>query len=183
MFIKVEETPNPDTLKFIPERELDLENNVFLNRNDDIESYPLAEEVFSIEGVKSILLDNDFISITKNSKESWEFLKTIITSKIGSYLQDKKPIKIPEKKVANEKKEYGETEKKIRELLETRVKPVVAGHGGDISFHSYDEGTVYLELKGSCSGCPSSTATLKMGIENMLKHFIPEIKEVLEVTN
>ena len=98
MFIKVEETPNPDTLKFIPERELDLENNVFLNRNDDIESYPLAEELFSIEGVKSILLDNDFISITKNSKESWEFLKTIITSKIGSYLQDKKPIKIIEKK-------------------------------------------------------------------------------------
>ena len=79
MFIKVEETPNPDTLKFIPERELDLENNVFLNKNDDIKSYPLAEELFSIEGVKSILLDNDFISITKNSKESWEFLKTIIT--------------------------------------------------------------------------------------------------------
>ena len=183
MFIKVEETPNPDTLKFIPEKDLGLSNNFFLNKGDDIKSFPIAKELFEIEGVKSILLDNDFISVTKSSNESWEFLKTIITSQLGSYFQESKPIMITNSKAGNDKKEFSQVEIKIRDLLETRVKPVVAGHGGDISFHSFEEGTVYLELKGSCSGCPSSTATLKMGIENMLKHYIPEIKEVLEVGN
>ena len=181
MFIKVEETPNPDTLKFIPEKELGLDNNIFLKKTDELIQYPIAQEIFKLEGIKSILLDNDFISITKNEKESWDYLKTIITSKVGSFLENNKEIKVQGLKESKEERKFSETEMKIKELLETRVKPVVAGHGGDISFHSFEEGKVFLELKGSCSGCPSSTATLKMGIENMLKHYMPEIKEVLEV--
>ena len=183
MFIKVEETPNPDTLKFIPEKELGLSKNFFLNKGDDVKQLPIAEELFGLEGVKSILLDNDFISITKTRNESWEFLKTIITSHLGSYLQKCKPVILTNSEAGNDEKKYSQVETKIRDLLETRVKPAVASHGGDISFHSFEKGIVYLELKGSCSGCPSSTATLKMGIENMLKHYIPEIKEVLEIGN
>ena len=183
MFIKVEETPNPNTLKFIPEKSLDLDNNVFLSRTDDNKQFPIATEIFQLEGVKSILLDNEFISVTKIDKESWDFLKTIITSKLGAYLDQNKPIKIEDNINIKDEREFSEIEIKIKELLEKRVKPAVAEHGGDISFHSYEDGKVYLQLKGSCSGCPSSTATLKMGIENMLKHFIPDIKEVLEVGN
>ena len=142
----------------------------------------MLKTIFSIEGVTTVLINSDFISVSKKESEDWAVLKTILSAKIGSALQKKD--KIFEKK-EKEHTNNAETpvEKEIINLLETKVKPVVASHGGDITFHSFNNGVVSLELKGSCSGCPSSTATLKMGIENMLKHYIPEVKEVIELSN
>ena len=123
--------------------------------------------------------------MTKNNSSSWDILRTILTSKIGAFLEKNNfviDLRSNNEKVTSNKKPLTDIEKSIVELLETRVKPVVASHGGEISFNSFKDGTVFLELKGSCAGCPSSTATLKMGIENMLKHYHKDIKEVVEVT-
>ena len=129
-----------------------------------------------------MLLNSEFISVSKNEEEDWTVLKTMLSAKIGSALQKKDKILA---KKENNKDDSSATpvEKEIINLLETKVKPVVASHGGDITFHSFKNGVVSLELKGSCSGCPSSTATLKMGIENMLKHYIPEVEEVIELSS
>ena len=183
MFIRIEDTPNPETLKFIPDSKLDIKKSIFIDKSNIGSAGPFAQAIFKIDGVKSILLDSGFISVTKKEKESWEILRTIITSKISSLLNKKENIenlKSFENKTETTKK-LSVTEKKIVNLLEEKVKPVVASHGGEISFHSFKKGTVFLELKGSCAGCPSSTATLKMGIENMLKHYHKDIKEVVEI--
>lgn len=185
MFINVEETPNPDTYKFIPEKNLSIDQSFIFKKSDNFDNNDFLKDLFEVEGVLSVLIDTGFISITKSKDASWEFLRTILTSKIGSYLEKNNyEINLTSNESSNENKKepLTEIEKKISDLLDTRVKPVVAGHGGEISFHSFKDGIVYLELKGSCSGCPSSTATLKMGIENMLKHYHKEIKEVVEVT-
>jgi Fe-S cluster biogenesis protein NfuA len=186
MFIKIEDTPNPETLKFIPDDKLKIEKSVFIKKSESSKAGAFVKTIFEIEGVKSILLDSDFISITKEEKDSWDILKTIITSKISSFL--KKEGKIGSLENLNKDNKPNSTaltplEKKICDLLENKVKPVVATHGGEISFHSFKKGTVFLELKGSCAGCPSSTATLKMGIENMLKHFIEEVDEVVDINS
>ena len=182
MFLRIEETPNPNTLKFIPENKLDYEGTKLYKITDDYENSYLLETIFSIKGISSVLLNSEFISVSKDEEEDWAVLKTMLSAKIGSALQKKD--KILEKK-ENNKGDRSATpvEKEIINLLETKVKPVVASHGGDITFHSFNNGIVSLELKGSCSGCPSSTATLKMGIENMLKHYIPEVKEVIELSD
>ena len=185
MFIRIEDTPNPETLKFIPDSKIDIKKSIFIDESNIKSAGSFAQAIFKIDGVKSILLDNGFISVTKKEKESWEILRTIITSKISSLLNKKENIENL-KSLDNKNeitKKLSATEKKIVNLLEEKVKPVVASHGGEISFHSFKEGTVFLELKGSCAGCPSSTATLKMGIENMLKHFIEEVTEVVEVNS
>tara|TARA_B100000674_G_C37403612_1_gene717429 strand:- start:1 stop:561 length:561 start_codon:yes stop_codon:yes gene_type:complete len=186
MFINVEETPNPDTLKFIPEQNIDVDKSFIFKKNDDLKGSSFLSTLFDIEGVESVLVDKEFISISKSKEASWDVLRTILTTKIGSMLEfDNYKVGIDHhnKNKKTKNKELTEVEKIICDLLETRVKPVVASHGGEISFHSFDKGKVYLELKGSCAGCPSSTATLKMGIENMLKHYHPDIKEVVEVSN
>jgi Fe-S cluster biogenesis protein NfuA len=185
MFINVEETPNPDTLKFIPENEIKVEKSFLFKKKDDFTDNIFIKSLFDIEGVETVLVDKEFISITKHKNTSWDVLRTMITSQIGSYLEKNVSLFIIEKvddKKINKKQKLTKIEKEICSLLDTRVKPVVASHGGEISFHSFEKGIVYLELKGSCAGCPSSTATLKMGIENMLKHYHSEIKEVVEVT-
>ena len=184
MFINVEETPNPDTLKFIPENEIKVDKSFMFNKDDYDSNNSFLKTIFEVDGVVDILIDKEFISITKSKTASWDFIRTIATSKIGAYLEENNYILNFEngiEKRDEKKKKLTDLEKEICLLLDTRVKPVVAGHGGEISFHSFKNGTVFLELKGSCSGCPSSTATLKMGIENMLKHYHPEIKEVEEV--
>ena len=183
MFLRVEETPNPNTLKFIPEKSLDFKGTKLFTAKDDYENSELLKTIFSIEGVTNVLLNSDFISVSKSEKEDWNVLKTILTAKIGTALQSKDSLFENENKKINDQDTENPIEKEIINLLETKVKPVVASHGGDITFHSFKDGVVSLELKGSCSGCPSSTATLKMGIENMLKHYLPDVKEVVELSS
>tara|TARA_B100001989_G_scaffold61776_1_gene41508 strand:- start:1019 stop:1567 length:549 start_codon:yes stop_codon:yes gene_type:complete len=182
MFLKIEETPNPNTLKFIPENKLDYKGTKLYKVSDDYENSYLLETIFSIKGISSVLLNSEFISVSKNEEEDWTVLKTMLSAKIGSALQKKDKI-LAKKENKEDDSSATPVEKEIINLLETKVKPVVASHGGDITFHSFKNGVVSLELKGSCSGCPSSTATLKMGIENMLKHYIPEVEEVIELSS
>ena len=185
MFINVEETPNPNTLKFVPEKDMSVDRSYIFKKTDDFKNNDFLKNLFDIDGVESILIDSGFISITKDNSSSWEVLRTILTSKIGVFLEKNNyviDLTLNNEKDRENKKPLTDLEKNISEILETRVKPVVASHGGEISFHSFKDGVVYLELKGSCAGCPSSTATLKMGIENMLKHYHEEIKEVVEVS-
>ena len=184
MFINVEETPNPNTLKFIPEKDISVDRSYIFKKTDDLKNNDFLKDLFDIDGVESILIDSGFISVTKDNSSSWAVLRTILTSKIGVFLEKNNyviDLTLSNEKVIENKKSLTDIEKSIIELLETRVKPVVASHGGEISFNSFKNGTVYLELKGSCAGCPSSTATLKMGIENMLKHYHKDIKEVVEI--
>ena len=184
MFINVEETPNPNTLKFIPEKDISVDRSYIFKKTDDLKNNDFLKDLFDIDGVESILIDSGFISVTKDNSSSWAVLRTILTSKIGVFLEKNNyviDLNLNNETVSDNKKPLNEIEKSIVELLETRVKPVVASHGGEISFNSFRNGTVYLELKGSCAGCPSSTATLKMGIENMLKHYHKDIKEVVEI--
>ena len=184
MFINVEETPNPNTFKFIPEKNINVDKSYIFKKTDEFKENIFLKDLFGVEGVESILIDSGFISVTKNNSSSWDILRTILTSKIGVFLEKNNyviDLNTNNKKISNRKKPLTDIEKSIIELLETRVKPVVASHGGEISFNSFKNGTVFLELKGSCSGCPSSTATLKMGIENMLKHYHKDIKEVVEI--
>ena len=184
MFINVEETPNPNTLKFIPEKDMSVDRSYLFKKTDDLKNNNFLTNLFDTDGVESILIDSGFISVTKDNSSTWEVLRTILTSKIGAFLEKNNNVidlTFKNEKVSDNKKSLTDIEKSIVELLETRVKPVVASHGGEISFNSFKNGTVYLELKGSCAGCPSSTATLKMGIENMLKHYHKDIKEVVEI--
>lgn len=184
MFINVEETPNPNTLKFIPEKDISVDRSYIFKKTDDLKNNDFLKNLFDIDGVESILIDSGFISVTKDNSSSWAVLRTILTSKIGVFLEKNNyviDLALNNEKANDNKKPLTDIEKSIVELLETRVKPVVASHGGEITFNSFKNGTVYLELKGSCAGCPSSTATLKMGIENMLKHYHKDIKEVVEI--
>ena len=183
MFIQTELTPNPKTVKFIPGRDVSPNNSVTFTKGDDLEISPLAKRLFLIDGIHSIFLGADFISITKEDTIEWQVLKPLILSQIMQlYMSNEKVIN---EKVKNIYKEISSEDKEIadqiKELLETRVRPSVAEHGGDIVFHNYSKGVLELEMKGACAGCPSSMATLKMGIENMLKHYIPEVMEVKEV--
>ncbi len=185
MFINVEETPNPNTFKFIPEKNISVDKSYIFKSTDDFKNNAFIKSLFDVDGVESILIDPGFISITKDKSSSWDVLRTILTSKIGVFLERNNyviDLSSNNQKTSENKKSLTEVEKNIVELLETRVKPVVASHGGEISFNSFKDGIVYLELKGSCAGCPSSTATLKMGIENMLKHYHKDIKEVVEIS-
>ena len=184
MFIQTELTPNPRTVKFIPGKEVAPNGSVSLSKNDDLEISPLAQRLFLIEGISEIFLGKDFISITKEDSVDWQVLKPSILSQIMQhYMSNEKLINdIDVKEVNAVNPEDKEIADQIEELLETRVRPSVAGHGGDIVFHNYSNGVVELEMRGACSGCPSSMATLKMGVENMLKHYIPEVMEVREVS-
>ena len=184
MFINVEETPNPNTFKFIPEKNISVDKSYIFKRTDDFKNNDFLKNLFGVDGVESILIDTGFISVTKNNSSSWDVLRTVLTSKIGAFLEKNNyviDLNLIDHKINNNQRPLTDLEKSIIELIETRVKPVVASHGGEISFNSFKNGVVYLELKGSCAGCPSSTATLKMGIENMLKHYHKDIKEVVEV--
>ena len=186
MFIQTEATPNPATLKFIPGRPvLDQGTLEFLDANDSKAS-PLAARLFEIDGVKGVFFGTDFISVTKDDGE-WQHLKPAILGVIMEhYLSGAAVANAPEGTDGREKDEFfapedEETVKTIKELLDTRVRPAVAQDGGDITFQGYRDGVVFLHMRGACSGCPSSTATLRHGIENLLRHFIPEVQEVRPV--
>jgi len=183
MFIETISTPNPNTLKFIPGCDV-LPNDTRDYRNiENAKESPLAERLLEINGISGVFLSGDFIAVTKIDKE-WNQLKPIILGEIMDHFLSNHPIIIEHgeksKNITEEffDKDDAEIVKTIKELIETRVRPAVAQDGGDITFQGYDNGTVYLNMQGACSGCPSSTMTLKNGIENLLKHYVPEIKEV-----
>lgn len=183
MFIQTEATPNPETLKFVPGREV-LPNGTreFLN-TESAASSPLAARLFDIDGVKGVFFGHDFITVTK-SQDDWAHLKpSILGAIMDHFMSGEALLKTDDTEAPDEDFDEADTETvlAIKELLETRVRPAVAQDGGDIMFHSYKEGIVSLHMRGACAGCPSSTATLKQGIENLLKHFVPEVQEVRAV--
>ena len=183
MFIQTEATPNPATLKFLPgETVLRSGSADFPNREAAARS-PLAQALFEIDGVTGVFLGTDFVTVTKSDPASWQVLKPLILGVIMEHFTARRPILLEEGEDAEEvfAAEDGEVVAQIKELLDTRVRPAVAMDGGDIVFRGFEEGVVYLHMQGSCSGCPSSTATLKMGIENMLRHYIPEVQAVRPV--
>ena len=180
MFIQTEDTPNPQTLKFMPgENVLEKGTEDFSNL-DAAKISPLASRLFDVEGVSRVFLGSDFISITKNIDIDWNILKPSILTAIMEHYTSGFPVlkDIKKDNLIENNVEDTETIKQIKDLLETRVRPAVAMDGGDITFCSFEDGIVTLQMKGACAGCPSSTATLKMGIENMLRHYIPEVIEV-----
>ena len=192
MFIQTEETPNPATLKFMPDGQVVLKNGTaeFKNQKQAESKSPLALQLFTIMGVEAVFFGHDFITITKSGNAVWKYLTSEIQAVIMDFfLTGKEPMfENKENENSNEINknlpEEGDSEivKQIKELIEIKVRPAVAMDGGDIIFHSFENGVVYLMLKGSCSGCPSSTVTLKSGIENMLKHYIPEVESVEQVS-
>lgn len=185
MFIQTEQTPNPATLKFLPGKTVMAEGVAEFTDSGEAERLsPLAARVFKVEGVTGVYLGGDFISVTKATGEEWHLLKPAVLGAIMEHFLSGAPV-IGEGEAVDAEgtDEFFDaadagTVATIKELLETRVRPAVAMDGGDITFRGFREGVVYLDMKGSCSGCPSSTATLKHGIENLLRHFVPEVAEV-----
>jgi Fe-S cluster biogenesis protein NfuA len=186
MFIQTEATPNPATLKFLPGRTVLPGGTLDIRDAEAAAQSPLAERLFAIPGVSGVFFGADFITVTKSSGE-WQQLKPAILGAIMEHYMSGAPILREEAAAApaeaNEffAPEDAETVATIKELIETRVRPAVANDGGDITFRGYRDGVVYLAMKGACSGCPSSTATLRHGIQNLLRHFVPDVVEVRPV--
>ncbi len=187
MFIQTEATPNPATLKFIPGQTVLGSGTRDFRDKDAATQSPLATRLFGIDGIEGVFLGSDFISVTKGDGDEWQHLKPAILGAIMEHYMSGAPILEAGHDGASEgeagffEPEDEDTVNTIKDLLETRVRPAVAQDGGDIVFHGYREGIVYLHMQGACAGCPSSTATLRHGIENLLKHFIPEVQEVRPV--
>ena len=177
MFIQTEQTPNPATLKFLPGRGVMDAGTADFPSVATAAKSPLAERLFQVDGVTGIFLGSDFITVTKHIDKEWHLLKPAILGVIMEHFTSGRPVLL-EAAVAEAAGKDSEIVQTIKELIDTRVRPAVAQDGGDIVFRSFENGVVYLHMQGSCSGCPSSTATLKMGIENMLKHYVPEVTEV-----
>lgn len=183
MFIQTEATPNPATLKFIPGKSVLPGGTADYRSSSEAGSSPLAARLFEIDGVKGVFLGSDFISVTKDTSE-WQHLKPMILGAIMEHYMSGAPVLeggANDRAGGNYDPEDEETVSTIKELLETRVRPAVAQDGGDITFAGFREGVVYLHMRGACAGCPSSTATLRHGIENLLKHFCPEVEKVQAV--
>jgi Fe-S cluster biogenesis protein NfuA len=180
MFIQTETTPNPATLKFIPGRAVMTAGTAqFATAEDAVGRSPLAQRLFGISGVASVFLGGDFISVTKDGAQDWFQLKPGILAAIMEHYTSGQPVVLAQATAPDDGDEADdEVVSAIKELIETRVRPAVAQDGGDIVFEHFSDGVVYLQMHGACSGCPSSTATLKAGIENMLRHYIPEVIEV-----
>lgn len=181
MFIQTEETPNPATLKFLPgQTVLETGTADFTDPAAASGKSPLAESLFAVEGVAAVFFGQDFITITKAADQDWFVMKPALLGTIMEHFTAGKPVMTEAalSDVPDSGEDDDEVVTQIKELLDTRVRPAVAQDGGDITFHGFDQGVVYLEMRGACAGCPSSTATLKMGIENMLRHYIPEVVEV-----
>jgi Fe-S cluster biogenesis protein NfuA len=183
MFIETESTPNPATLKFLPGRDVmgsgtaDFATAVAADRS------PLAADIFALPGVTRVFLGGDFVTVTKSDVASWQGLKPLVLGAIMEHFVAGRPVILGEDVDAEEDTlpEDAEIVAQIKELLDTRVRPAVAGDGGDIVFRGFRDGIVRLHMQGACSGCPSSSATLKHGIENMLKHYVPEVRSVQQV--
>ena len=181
MFIQTEATPNPATLKFLPGRSVLEHGTLDMRGRAEAANSPLAERLFDVPGVGGVFLGSDFIAVTKSDGE-WQQLKPAILGAIMEHFMSGDPIvTIGGEEAASDEffeENDAETVATIKELIETRVRPAVASDGGDITFRGFKDGVVYLSMKGACSGCPSSTATLRHGIENLLRHFVPDVTEV-----
>jgi Fe-S cluster biogenesis protein NfuA len=184
MFIQTEATPNPATLKFLPGRTVLAEGTLDIRDRDEAAKSPLAERLFDIPSINGVFFGYDFITVTKADGE-WQQLKPAILGAIMEHFMSGAPLlnEGAEDAAADEfyDPEDEETVATIKDLIETRVRPAVASDGGDITFKGFKDGVVYLNMKGACSGCPSSTATLKHGIQNLLRHFVPDVVEVRPV--
>ena len=176
MFIQTETTPNPNSLKFLPGKIVSNNGSFEITKLDDSNN-ELVKNLLSVKGVEGIFLGKDFISINKNSHTTWDEIKHVVISLINDFYQNGKKCVI-EKSLNEFTENLEEIEKKIVKVLDQKVRPAVARDGGDIKFKEFKDGIVKVQLQGSCSGCPSSTMTLKQGVQNLLCHYVPEVKEV-----
>ena len=176
MFVQTEITPNPNSLKFLPGKNVSNKGSFEITQKDQTDN-ELVKNLLSINGVEGIFLGKDFISINKYDDISWDEIKHIVISLINDFYADGKDFVIDEN-IKNDVSDLSEIEKKIVKILEQKIRPAVARDGGDIKFKDFKDGKVIVELQGSCSGCPSSTLTLKKGVQNLLCHYVPEVKEV-----
>ena len=176
MFVQTENTPNPNSIKSLPGKTVSNNGSFEITRKDETNN-ELVRNILSVNGVEGIFLGKDFISINKYDDISWDEIKHIIISLINDFYSSGKEYVI-EKDLKEETKDLKEIEKKIVKLLDEKIRPAVAKDGGDIKFKKFEDGTVKVQLQGSCSGCPSSTMTLKQGVQNLLCHYIPEVKKV-----
>ena len=182
MNIETELTPNPETLKFIVSKEYIFQKGIEIKNEKEAEKFKFSKDFFQLKGINRIFIGENFIAVTKEKNVTWSYLKTKVLTFILDYISSNKVIiekqNIKEKPTKNKKNKISNN---IEKIIDEKVSPAVARDGGDIIFKNYDKGVVYLTLKGACVGCPSSTATLKQGIENLLKHYFPEVKEVRAV--
>ena len=180
MFVQTEVTPNPNSLKFLPGKTVSNNGSFEVTKKEETDS-ELVRSLLSINGVNGIFLGEDFLSINKNEEINWEDIKHIAISLINDFYSNGKEFVIANNLFTVKKEEFNEIEKKIISILESKIRPAVAKDGGDIKFKEFKDGIVKVELQGSCSGCPSSTMTLKQGVQNLLCHYLPEVKEVIAV--
>ena len=185
MFIQTESTPNPATLKFLPGQTVLQTGTADFPAPEAAATSPMARRLFAVGGVTGVFLGSDFVTVTKSDAQDWDLMKPALLGAIMEHFQSGEPViegdGQPGSGHAAHDGEDGEIVNQIKELLDTRVRPAVAQDGGDITFHGFERGVVYLHMQGACAGCPSSTLTLKMGIENLLRHYIPEVVEVRPV--
>jgi Fe-S cluster biogenesis protein NfuA len=181
MFIQTEQTPNPATLKFLPGRTVIASGTANFPDAGSAARSPLAQKLFALDGVTGVFFGTDFVTVTKAGSLDWYALKPSVLGVIMEVFTTGEPVMLADAATTAEStatEEDDDIVSQIKELIDTRVRPAVAQDGGDIIFHGFEDGVVYLHMQGACSGCPSSTATLKSGIENMLRHYIPEVSEV-----
>ena len=179
MFVQTEVTPNPNSLKFLPGKRVSNSGPYEITNKDGVKN-ELVRNIFSINGVEGVFLGEDFLSINKNDLTQWEDIKHIIISLINDFYSDGKEFVI-DKNIEDQYVNLDEIEKKIIQILDQKIRPAVAKDGGDIKFKEFKDGIVKVQLQGSCSGCPSSTMTLKQGVQNLLCHYLPEVKEVVSI--
>ena len=176
MFIQTEITPNPNSLKFIPGKVVCSTGSFEVTKNDNVNN-ELIKNILSVNGVEGIFLSKDFISVNKYDENSWDDIKHIVISHINEFYASGKEFVI-NKDLDEQSESFDEIEKRIVQLLEEKIRPAIARDGGDIKFKEFKDGVVKVQLQGSCSGCPSSTMTLKQGVQNLLCHYLPEVKSV-----
>ena len=179
MFVQTEVTPNPNSLKFLPGKNVSNSGPYEITNKDQINN-ELVKNILSVNGVEGVFLGKDFISVNKSDQIKWDDIKHIVTSFINDFYSDGKEFVIDEN-IKEEEPDLDEIEQKIVKILDQKIRPAVARDGGDIKFKEYKAGVVKVQLQGSCSGCPSSTMTLKQGVQNLLCHYIPEVKEVIAI--
>ena len=180
MFVQIEITPNPNSLKFLPGKNVSNSGSFEVTKKEETDN-ELVRNILSINGVTGVFLGQDFLSINKKDETTWEDIKHIAISLINDFYATGKEFVIANELFEEKNEEYNEIEKKIISILETKIRPAVAKDGGDIRFKEFKDGVVKVELQGSCSGCPSSTMTLKQGVQNLLCHYLPEVKEVVAI--